>query len=71
MRDLDQSYYLSAALQAMETAHANNHDSSVGPYISRAIDALHRLMYQTPNSGRVHQQPASDPYEMNDFNSAV
>ena len=60
-------YYLSTAMQAMEQAYAQNQDGTVRPHLSRAIDALHELMQQTAISGH----PESDPYEMNQFNSAI
>ncbi len=71
MRDLDQSYYLSTALQALENAYARNRDAAVGPHISRAIGALQRLMHQAASADGAHKRMSSDPYEMNEFNSAI
>lgn len=71
MRDPDSSYYLSTALRAMETAYASNHDTNVATHISQAMDALRRLTYQTGKQSRMYQQAASDPYEMDESNSAV
>ncbi|HZV83177.1 MAG TPA: hypothetical protein VFF53_13515 [Geobacteraceae bacterium] len=64
-------YYLGTALQAMEQAHAHNRDNSVGPHISRAISALHELMNQAAVSHSMGGHEVSDPYEINEFNSAV
>jgi len=64
-------YYLGEALQAMEQAHANNMDNNVGPHISRAIGALHELIYRVADSRFVSGGMVSDRYEINDSNSAV
>lgn len=63
-------YYLATALQGMEEAHAHNRDSAVGLHISRAIHALHELMHHAAAPGMSGIE-AADPYEMNEFNSAV
>ena len=71
MRDLDQSYYLGTALEALESAYACNRDTTVGPHISRAIDAIRSLMHQAASSGDAYKQTSNDPHEMNEFNSAI
>ncbi len=63
-------YYLTTALQAMEQAHFQNRDTAVTPYLSRAISALHELVNQAAAPQGVHAD-VSDPYEINEFNSAV
>jgi hypothetical protein len=64
-------YYLATALQGMEQAHAHNRDTAVGLHISRAIHALHELRRQAAASPGMTGTEAADPYEMNEFNSAV
>ena len=72
MRNSDQSYYLRTALQALESAYAHNRDASVGPHLSRAIDALNTLAHhQTASSVGEYSGTVNDPYEVNDFNSAI
>jgi hypothetical protein len=63
-------YYLATALQGMEQAHAHNRDTAVGLHISRAIGALHELMHHAASPGMTGTE-AADPYELNEFNSAV
>jgi hypothetical protein len=65
------NYYLATAMYAMEQAYASNRDKSVGSHLSQAIDALHRLTSQAVSSPRLDAQGASDPYEIDDFNSAI
>ena len=71
MRNTDTSYYLTTALQALQAACRANHDLSVATRLSQAMDALHRMAHQTAKNGRINHQPANDPYEMDEFNSAV
>lgn len=62
-------YYLSTALQEMEQARSRNRDITVGPHISRAIGALHEFMNQSTHGMNGHG--TFDPYEIDEFNSAV
>lgn len=71
MQTTDTSYYLTAALQALESAYSANHDLSVATHLSQAMDALHRVAHQTGTSDRISHLAISDPYEMDEFNSAV
>ena len=71
MRDADTSYYISTALQALQAAYRSNHDLSVATHLSQAMDALHRMAHQASKNGRISHQTANDPYEMDEFNSAV
>ena len=64
-------HYLGEALQAMEQAHADNRDSEVGLHISRAIGALHILINRIAVPHEAHARAVSDPYEINESNSAV
>ena len=64
-------HYLGEALQAMEQAHAGNRDTGVGLHISRAIGALHELKNRISAPHEVHGGVVSDPYEINESNSAV
>lgn len=71
MQTTDTNFYLTTALQALEAAHRVNHDLSVATHLSQAMDALHRIAYQAgTNERRINRRP-SDPYEMDEFNSAV
>ena len=65
------SYYIGMALQAMERAHEQNLDSSVGIHISQAIDALRELIQQNVVNRSSTDHPEVDRYEINDFNSAI
>ena len=65
------SYYIGMALQAMERAYEQNHDSDVGMHISNAIYALRELVHQDVASTKPSEQAELDPYEINEFNSAV
>ena len=65
------TYYLNTAMEAMEQAYARNQDVMVGTHISRAIDALHTLMHQGIVIGSSSEQGHSDPYELNEYNSAI
>ena len=71
MGNSDTSYYLTTTLKALEAAYRANHDLSVATHLSQAMDALHRMAHQTDKNGRVSHQTPNDPYEMDEFNSAV
>jgi hypothetical protein len=64
-------HYLGEALQAMEQAHADNRDSGVGLHISRAIGALRELINRISAPHEAYGGAVSDPYEINESNSAV
>ena len=72
MRDSDQipRHYLGTALQAVEKAYAQNHDPLVGQHLSQAIAALYHLVHQTVAQSANGHEPY-DPYELNEYNSAV
>ncbi|MGD0584447.1 MAG: hypothetical protein ABSA86_01540 [Oryzomonas sp.] len=63
--------YLWEALHAMEQAHADNRDTRVEPHISKAIGALRELMNRIAAPHDMHGGAVSDPYEINESNSAV
>lgn len=73
MSDSDQlpKYYLGTALQAMEKAYALNRDTKVGQHLSEAIAALHQLAHQTAAAHGASNHEPYDPYEMNEYNSAI
>lgn len=71
MRDSDTTYYLFTALQAMETAYSVNKDLTVAKHLSQAMEALHRVTHKAGKNVRTSHQAATDPYEMDEFNSAV
>ncbi len=71
MRDTTTGYYLDEAVQALEAAYALNRDSVIAARISQALDALRQLQRLTAAMPHPFQQAASDPYEMDDYNSAV
>lgn len=62
------SYYIGMALQSLERARELNSDSTVGIHISRAIDAIIQMNMVTKGSS---DRPETDPYEINEFNSAI
>ncbi|TWJ19203.1 hypothetical protein [Geobacter argillaceus] len=64
-------YYVSVALEAMEKAYGQSRDARVGAHISRAINALHVLTHLGTYSGNSGDRSETDPYEMDEFNSAV
>lgn len=71
MQNTDTSYYMTTALQALQAAYRANHDLSVATHLSQAMDALQRITHQASKNGRINHQAANDPYEMDEFNSAV
>ncbi|MCE1227709.1 MAG: hypothetical protein LWW87_14690 [Geobacteraceae bacterium] len=71
MSTTDASYYITTALQALEAAYRTNNDTNVANHLSQALDALHRLNYQQGKQPRMYRNATSDPYEMDEFNSAV
>lgn len=64
-------YYASVALEAMGKAYGQCRDVQVAVHISRAIAALHELTHMGTFPGRDGDRPATDPHEMDEFNSAI
>lgn len=71
MYTADAHYYLRTALQALEKAYTGNQDLTVATHISQAMDALHRLAHHAKSDVRAHHGATRDPYEMDEYNSAV
>ncbi|MDK9716953.1 MAG: hypothetical protein OEL57_03475 [Trichlorobacter sp.] len=71
MGNNDTSYYLTTTLKALEAAYRVNQDLVVATHLSQAMDALHRMAHQSDKSARSSHQTANDPYEMDEYNSAV
>ncbi len=67
----DNSFYTNTAVRALENAYSANQDPTVATYISQALDALQRMRYQQEKQPRMSQRAASDPYEMDESNSAI
>lgn len=67
----DSSFYVNTAVRALENAYSANQDITVATHISQALDALRRMRYQLEKQPRMHQRAASDPYEMDESNSAI
>lgn len=64
---MDTNYYVTTALQALQAAHAANHDLSVASHLSQAMDALQQI----GKKGFISHQTSYDPYEIDELNSAV
>ncbi len=66
----DPRSYTSVALDALEEAYELNYDSHTGSLILKAMQAIQRLK-QEINRRNSAGAAEFDPYEMNDFNSAI
>ncbi len=66
----DPRSYATTALQALEKAYEESHDTHTGSLILTAIQAITRLRDEIK---LCRNSPASghDPYELREFNSAV
>ena len=64
-------YYTSVALEAMGKAYGQCRDAQVAAHILRAIAALHELTQLGTTGEQGGNWPATDPHEMDGFNSAV
>ncbi len=71
MHDSDSNFYINTAVRALENAYSTNQDLTVATYISQALGALQRMRYQQEKQPRMYQLAASDPYEMDESNSAI
>lgn len=67
----DPSLYATTALQALENAYEANNDSQTGSLILTAIEAVKRLQHEIRNSRYATGSMNLDPYEINEFNSAI
>ncbi len=66
----DPRSYTSVALEALEEAYELNHDSRTGSLILKAMQAINRLR-QEVNRRNAAGAAEFDPYDVNDFNSAI
>lgn len=66
----DPRSYANTALQALEKAYEENPDSKTGSLIQTAIDAITRLK-QAITQAQSSDDAPSDPYELNEHNSAI
>ncbi len=66
----DPRSYTNVALEALEEGYELNYDSHTGSLILKAMQAIKRLK-QEINRRNAAGSSEFDPYEMNDFNSAV
>ena len=66
----DPRSHVNAALLALEEAYEESQDSHTGSLILTAIQAITRLRDEgrSPHS---HDMSGLDPYELNEYNSAV
>jgi len=66
----DPRSYANTALQALEEAYEESHDSHAGSLILKAIQAITRLRDEIKTT-RSRDVTGNDPYELNEYNSAV
>ena len=66
----DPRLYANTALQALEEAYEQSHDSHTGSLILTAIEAISKLKEELKSSGGSHHA-GHDPYEWSEYNSAV
>ena len=67
----DPQSYANSALQALENAYENSHDSNTGSLILTAIEAIKRLKQEIKKIGIADDLAKYDPYELNEHNSAL
>jgi hypothetical protein len=67
----DPQLYANTALNALEEAYEENHDSHTGSLILTAIDAIKRLKQEIGSLRKSSEPDGYDPYELNDLNSAI
>ena len=67
---LDPRSHVNAALLALEEAYEESHDSHTGSLILTAIQAITHLRDEG-RSTHNHGVSGLDPYELNEYNSAV
>ena len=67
----DPQLFATTALQALETAYEANDDSRTGSLILTAIEAIKRLQQEIKNARYSGKSMNLDPYEINDYNSAI
>jgi hypothetical protein len=67
----DPQSYANTALQALEDAYEDSHDSQTGSLILTAIEAIKRLKQEIKNMGNADELAGYDPYELNEHNSAL
>jgi hypothetical protein len=67
----DPQSYANTALQALEEAYEDSHDSHTGSLILTAMEAIKRLKQEIKNIGKSDELAGFDPYELNEHNSAL
>ena len=67
----DPRSYANTALQALEQAYEENRNSHTGSLILTAIDAITRLKQSIRQSHSADDSSGNDPYELNEYNSAI
>ena len=66
----DPRSYANTALQALEEAYEESHDSHAGSLILKAIQSITRLRDEI-KATRSPDVMGDDPYELNEYNSAI
>ena len=68
---LDPQSYANVALEALEDAYEESFDTPAGSLILKAIEAIKRLKQEMKTRRNSGVAADYDPYEVNEFNSAI